>query len=150
MILFSVQKQYKRRFKKREKKWPTSEEFWASTETKEFWLVTSRNAEWRKFKRWFNNQIKNNVGCRPYNDVLRERFPELEVCNNYEKQYEIDTRMVVLNYDFTYFMDEESKKKLTDAPDPIVSPWAFDLSKAERVNFSADDISAMKEEQDSL
>jgi len=37
---------------KRKRQWPTVDEFWTSTEPKEFKLTADEQADWRKFKRW--------------------------------------------------------------------------------------------------
>jgi len=42
---------------KRNKPWPSVEEFWNCEEPKEFRLLCTEQADWRKFKRWFNKHL---------------------------------------------------------------------------------------------
>lgn len=42
---------------KREKKWPTPEEFWTQTEPKEFKIFCNEYADWRKFKTWLKKTV---------------------------------------------------------------------------------------------
>lgn len=43
---------------KRDKKWPTIEEFWTSDEPKEFRLHCSHHADYRKFRVWFKKRLE--------------------------------------------------------------------------------------------
>lgn len=49
---YVTKRNLKRPMHKRKRQWPTVDEFWTSTEPKEFKLTADEQADWRKFKRW--------------------------------------------------------------------------------------------------
>jgi hypothetical protein len=57
------------------------------------------------------------------------------------------TDIAIFKWDFTYFMTEEEKKKHKELPEKLVPPKAFDLSKAERVIITKEEIK-MREMQE--
>lgn len=59
------------------------------------------------------------------------------------------TDIAVFKYDFTYFMTDEDLKKLSKdkLPEPIAPAKAFDLSKAERVHITKEEIKRREMEQ---
>lgn len=50
------------------------------------------------------------------------------------------TEIAAFKWDFTYFMNEEEFKKYTPKPEKLVPPKAFDLSQAERVIITKEEI----------
>jgi hypothetical protein len=54
----------------------------------------------------------------------------------------VNTNIAVFNYDYTYFMSAEDQKKLKGdkAVPKLVAPKALDLSKAERVFITKEEL----------
>lgn len=48
--------------------------------------------------------------------------------------------MAIFKWDFTHFMTADEMKKLKEKPVPLVPPKAFDISKAERVIITKEEI----------
>lgn len=72
----------------RNKKHPTVQEFWESTEPKEFKLTADDQSEWRKFKRWLLLEVKKaSERTESYEEMaLRKHGAELDVClGNFEE-----------------------------------------------------------------
>lgn len=52
----------------------------------------------------------------------------------------INTEIAVFKWDSTYFMKPEEANKWTNKPEKLIPPKAFDLSKAERVIITKEEI----------
>lgn len=61
----------------RKRKYPTSEEFWYSTEPKEFKLSCDDQAEWRKFRRWLRKELAKvaaNPDMKSFSEINEPKF----------------------------------------------------------------------------
>lgn len=131
---------------KREIPRPTIEEFWTITTPKEFKLYAGEQADFRKFKTWLRKFLKE-VASRPTNleeEALAKYAAEIDICvGNYEEKGNVNhTDIAVFKYDFTYFMTPEEIKKLSEErlPEPLTMPKSFDLTKAERVYITKEEL----------
>lgn len=96
---------------------------------------------------WLRKQLKEvSTQQKSYDEQAAERFgSEVDIClgDNYEQVGKVNTDMAVFKYDFTYFMSPDEIKKLKGdkAPPPkLKAPKAFDLSKAERVVITKEEL----------
>lgn len=135
---------------KRSRPWPTVQEFWESTEPKEFKLSCQSQGDFRKFRVWLRKVLKEvadqGAACKPYSDRAAETFGhEVDIClgTNYEEVGKVNTDIAIFKYDFTYFLPPDELKKLKGdrAPPPkAVAPKSFDLTTAERVVITKEEL----------
>lgn len=83
---------------------------------------------------------------------MEEKYAaEIDIClGNYDEVGKVNhTDIGVFKYDFTYFMSPEEVKKLSEEkrPEPLKIPKAFDLSKAERVFITKEELKRRAEEE---
>ena len=142
---------------KRLKKWPTIEEFWSCEEPKEFRLLCSDHAEWRKFKRWLRyhlNKIENTPDYDYDAECLAKYQDSLDIClGDYDKKEEINTEMAIFKYSNQMFMTEQELKDLPDEMKVLKKPpTPVDLHKAERVYINKADLKVqeIQAEQENL
>lgn len=82
------EKQLKMHPHKRDKKYPTVEDFWNSTEPTKFKLWCGAYAQYRKFKKWFNLKIKDASNIEDMNKHLQIKFESKYPLNwNYDSDY---------------------------------------------------------------
>lgn len=130
---------------KRERRWPTVEEFWTSTEPQEFRMSCQDQADFRKFRVWIRKVLaevsEKAEAYQSYEDQAAERFgSEVDISmGNFEDQGKVNTNIAVFNYDYSFFMSPDELKK-KGAPSKLVAPKAFDLSKAERVVITKEEL----------
>ena len=80
---------------------------------------------------------------KSYDERVSEKFdPEIDLCHGeFEKPGVINTSMAVHNWDFTYYMSEQELKEYKgEMPKKLVPPKMFDLSKADRVVVTKEDL----------
>lgn len=134
---YTTKRNLKKPLHKRQRKWPTIQEFWTSTEPKEFKLATYKHAEWRKFRRWLRRQLESvSSDSLSFMEINEPKYlPELDVCHgDWDTKYTVNTEMIAHKYDWTYHMSPEELKAFKgELPEKVVPPKMFDLSKAERV-----------------
>jgi hypothetical protein len=67
---------------KRERIWPSPEEFWDITEPKEFKIYCAEYADWRKFKTWLKKTVfESEKKIESYDDEARRKFDaEIDIC----------------------------------------------------------------------
>jgi hypothetical protein len=130
---------------KREKRWPTVQEFWESKEPQEFRLFCQDQADFRKFRVWLREVLaevaEKGDAYKSYAEQAKERFgAEVDIClGNYDEKGKVNTDIAVFKYDYSYFMTpEEIKKK--GAPTKLVAPKSFDLATAERVIITKEEL----------
>ena len=69
------EKNMKRPLHKRVRKWPSIEEFWASEEPKQFKLMASEAADYRKFRKWLRHHLRKVEATGfDYDKVTMETF----------------------------------------------------------------------------
>lgn len=99
---------------KRKRKWPTTEEFWASEEPAMFKLCADEYADLPKFKRWFRAQLRTIV-TQPesFEDkVLAKYADKIDIClGKWEEKGVINTDMAVHKLDASMFMSEQEHKE---------------------------------------
>ena len=142
----------RRPLSKRKRKWPSVDEFWSGTEPVEFRLVCDDQADHRKFRRWLRKKVEGAKDLdQSYDERVREKYDsELDICHGeYEKEGIINTKMAVHKWDFTYFMTEEERKAYKgELPSELIPPKMFDLSKAERVVVSREELKTKEMEME--
>jgi len=135
------EKQKKYRELHREKKWPSPDEFWNSTEIQVFKIDCSTYADWRKFRRWIIEKCDESADKIPYEEELDTKFGKPNLYDEYNKQYEINNDMTVFKYDFTYFMNEEDTKKLLKSETSRMTAFKNpDMKKAERIDLEIEEL----------
>jgi hypothetical protein len=121
-------------------------------EPKEFKLQCGDQADWRKFRRWLRKEVLVKGPKReiPFDIEIKDKYAgEIDLCEGtYDKVGVVRTDMAVYKWDYTYFMSPEDVAKLKEKPEPLVAPKSFDLSKAERVYFTIDDLRRREEEKE--
>lgn len=130
---------------KREKRWPTIEQFWTSTEPQEFRLSCQDQADFRKFRVWVRKVLAEvadkGKDYKPYAEQAAEKFgSEIDIClGKFEEKGKVNNDIAIFKYDYSYFMtaDEIKKKGL---PNKLVAPKAFDLAQAERVVITKEEL----------
>jgi hypothetical protein len=104
--------------------------------------MADSQSEWRKFRRWLKKQLLN-IPDKSFEQIANEKFgDEIGICfGEWDKKAVFCYDMAVLNYDWTYHMTAEELKNFKgELPEKFVVPKMFDLSKAERVVQSKDEI----------
>lgn len=146
----------------RKRKYPTVQEFWESTEPKEFKLTADDQSEWRKFKRWVMLEIrKAKERTESYEEMaLRKHKSELDVClGDYSERGVVNhNEIACFKYDFTWFMTEpqlaeykkkaakEQEEKKGDGPlQKLKVPEMFDLESAVRVYTTKEQLKAIED-----
>jgi len=137
---------------RRRRKWPTAEEFWASDRLHELRLVCDDQADHRKFRRWLRQKVAEAPDLeQSYDDRVRAKYdPEIDLCHGeWDKPGVINTKMAVHHWDFTDYMTEEERKAYKgELPETVVPPKMFDLSKAERVALSKEELKLKEMEEE--
>jgi hypothetical protein len=59
---YNTVKNMKRKDSKRVKKWPSPSDFWLSEDPIPFRVCCNEQADWRKFRRWFNKYLRKIDG----------------------------------------------------------------------------------------
>ena len=97
---------------KRNKKWPTIEEFWTSDEPQEFRLLASEQADWRKFKRWLRRHLSKVEGSDfDFDKDALEKNSDLDIClGDYDKKGVVNTEMAIFKWNNTIFMSADELK----------------------------------------
>ena len=135
----------KRHEKRRVKKWPSVTAFWEIEEPIEFRLLAGEQADWRKFKRWFNRHLRGIEGSNFDYDTecMAKHEDTLDICmGDYDKKDKVQTEMAVFQWNNTMFMSKEEIEKMPKEKKTVqpVAPVMFDLSKAERVVINKADL----------
>jgi hypothetical protein len=91
------------------KKYPTTEEFWASEEEFNFRIVCSDYAEFRKFKKWVIAKVESVKGKESYEEAVKRSYGEFETYDNYDKKYELRRDPAVFKFNRSYFLDAGEK-----------------------------------------
>lgn len=95
---------------------------------------------------WLRKTLKEvSEGSKHYQDEAAERFgSEIDICiGNYAEQGKVNREIAVFKWDYTYFMSPDEVKKLKGekAPPPkLVPPKSFDLTTAERVIITKEEL----------
>jgi len=132
------------------------DEFWEMEEPKEFRLLASEQADWRKFKRWIRSHLRSIEGTDfDYDKIAMEKYGNVGIClGDYDEKSEINTDMAVFKWNNTMFLSEEELKKVPEdkLPKPLVPPTMPDLSTCERVFIDKNDlkVNEIQAEQEKL
>ena len=92
------------------------------------------------------------VGAKPFDETIEEKFKD-EVSmhlGDFNEKSEINTKMAVHQWDFTYFLNEEEMKKLKpeDKPEEFEIPKHPDMTTAERIFISKEQIKMQEIEKE--
>jgi hypothetical protein len=142
----------------RTKKWPTVEEFWATEEPKPFRLLSSTEADYRKFRRWLRQHLRKIEDSDfDYDKATMEAFgddKDIDICmGDFDTHEEINHDMAVFKWTNKEYMSKEEIKKLTDVQKKVPTPVEmFDLAKSERMEMIKADlkIQEIQAEQENL
>ena len=141
----------------RKKKWPSVEEFWSTTEPKEFRLSCQDQADYRKFRIWLRKFIAEQVE-KPisFDEEVASRFgSEIDICIG-DKYHEVGkvnhTEIGVHKWNFTYFMTADELKKFPKdkLPEKVAIPSSFDFSLADRVFITKEELKKREIEEERL
>jgi hypothetical protein len=119
-------------------------------------LRCTDEADWRRFKVWLKRQLREAMKEEfvPFDVQIKKKYEkEVDICvGKYEEVGKVKTEFAAYKYDFTYFMTPEEISKHKELPTPLVAPKSFDISKAERVIITKEDLKQreLDEEQESL
>lgn len=94
------------------KKWPSFDQFWASTEKQEFRIYYTKHSECRKFKRWLNAYVNSfdPVKDKTMDQILDEKFGKMDDYTDYDRNRSSNTVPIIYNYSPSYFMGKDEKK----------------------------------------
>lgn len=147
-------KNMRRPLHRRKKPWPTVEEFWTSTEPKEFKLTADEYADKRRFRRWFNAMLRQGVEAEQSAEerILAKYASKIDICmGNFEEKGVINTEMAVHKLDVSQFMTEEELKEYPHGPVSLTEPpKMFDLSKAKRIKVSREELALKQKQQEAM
>ncbi len=130
---------------RRSRPWPSIQEFWESKEPKEFKLYCQDQADFRKFRVWLRKQLAQ-VREKSFDEEAAEKFGsevDIAVGDNYEAKGKVNREIAVFKWDYTHFMSAEEIKKLKGdkaPPAKLVPPKSFDLTTAERVIITKEEL----------
>jgi hypothetical protein len=153
---YNSEKNLKKPIHRRSKPWPTVQEFWECTEPKEFKLSCQDQADFRKFRVWIRKILADAANSdKSFDQDAKEKFAsEIDIClgDDYAAKGKINTDIAVFKYDYSFFMNaEELKKKKDQIPAKLVAPKAFDLTTAERVIITKEELKQRElQEQEKL
>jgi hypothetical protein len=81
---------------------------------------------------------------KPYTQEAQEKFgAEVDIClGNFDEVGKVNTNIAIFKYDYSFFMpvDEVKKLKGDKAVPKLTPPKAFDLTKAERVIITKEEL----------
>lgn len=154
---YNSPKNLRRSERRRARPWPTVEEFWRCEEPKQFRLLCSHLADWRKFRRWLRLHLRKMEDADfDYDAAALGKFGSgLDIClADFDKAEEVHTDVAAFKWSHATFMSEAELKALPEdrRPAPLVPPVMFDLSKAERVVINKSDlkVNEIQAEQETL
>jgi hypothetical protein len=142
---YDTVKNMKRSDKRRVKKWPSTIEFWEIEEPKEFRLLSCEHGDWRKFKAWLRNHLRQLEGT-DYDfdtEAMGKYEEQIDLClGDFDKTYTINHDMAIFKWDNSAFMTEEEVNKMPEDKKPkmVVPAVSIDMSKAKRIYVDKDDL----------
>jgi hypothetical protein len=117
------------------KRWPTSGEFWESTEPKEFKIYYMRYSELHKFKRWlkiyvnyFDPQVDKSM-----DQILDEKFGPMDDYTDYSKLRTNDSVPAIYEYNAKYFLEKDQKSNIYR--DPFEPPKYISQKEGELFDY---------------
>ena len=98
----------------REKKWPSPEEFWASTDKKTFRIYYPKYSEQIRFKKWLKVQVNffNFEKDKTMDQILDEKYGKLDDYTDYDKIRTNDSLPAVYYYTNRFTMEKDEKEKI--------------------------------------
>ena len=90
-------------------------------------------------------EVADNKGSKSFEEQAREKFgAEVDIClgTNYEEKGKVNSDVAVFKFDYSMFYSAEELKKLKadKLPQKLTRPKAFDLSKAERIFITKEEL----------
>lgn len=116
---------------KREPRYPTPEQFWASDTPKTFFLYAPPHAEYRKFKVWIRNMIREGLKAPSLRERAGAKYGGLySFFDDYEKDYarfnEHGASVVpILSYSWADFLTKDEKKALKNSLPELPKPAEY-------------------------
>jgi uncharacterized protein YfbU (UPF0304 family) len=117
------------------KKWPNPEEFWESTEPKEFRLYHIRYSQAPKFKRWlkvFVNHFDSQKD-KTIDQILDEKFGKFDDYTEYDRQRKLDTIPAIHHFNAKFFMEKDEKRYVDH--DPLEFPKYISPKEGELFDY---------------
>lgn len=90
------------------------EEFWTSEEPHAFRVNCSRYAQWPKFRAWLLKEIETRKEGPSYEQLVEQECGEMDIMDNYNKEYTHRTTNVLLNNQRKDFIKSKKWKPKTD------------------------------------
>ena len=142
---YNSPKNLRRSERRRRRPWPTVDEFWSSEEPKQFRLLCSDQADYRKFRRWLRRHLRLLEDSDfNYDEAALGKFgSDLDIClGDFDKVEQVNTDMAAFKWSHATYMDEAEIQALPEdrRPKVLVPPVMFDLSKAERVSVDKSEL----------
>ena len=136
-------KNLRKPFHQRKRKWPSTSEFWESSEPALFKLIADDHADVRKFKRWLLLKLrKASVIEKSFDDKVLEKYSkDIDIClGDYSEKSKPNTDMAVFKVDWTDFMTPEEVKQQKEQLQPLTKAKYIDLNRAKRVKITREEI----------
>jgi hypothetical protein len=116
-------------------KWPSYDEFWESSEEKEFRIYYPRYAEVKKLKRWLRAHINSFDSSKEktMDQILDEKYGEVDHYTQYNKQRENTSIPAVRHYSPEFFMDKTEKRFVSH--EPLVFPKYINPQEGEVFDY---------------
>ena len=141
---YDTAKNMKKPERKRVRKWPSYEEFWASETPTRFRLLAGEQADWRTFKRWLFRHLRQ-IESQPdydYDKIAMDMFgKDLDIClGDYDQKGTVNTEMAIFNFDAGMYYNKKEIAAMPDEKKPVrfTPPTMLDLKNVERVVIDKD------------
>eukprot|EP01017_Pseudomicrothorax_dubius_P045884 TRINITY_DN8011_c0_g1_i5.p1 TRINITY_DN8011_c0_g1~~TRINITY_DN8011_c0_g1_i5.p1 ORF type:complete len:299 (+),score=71.93 TRINITY_DN8011_c0_g1_i5:75-971(+) len=121
--------------RKRRSRHPTYEEFWASNELHEFRFDCSRYADWRKFRKWFQEHLVQKANDKSFEERALEKYGPIEGWDNYDKEYQVKHKISVFSYTKDFWFSEKGEKLDPKNPYHQKIPIPQRLGEEYRISF---------------
>jgi hypothetical protein len=103
----------------RRQKWPEHQEFWESTEPKEFRIQYPLYSQAKRFKRWLKVRTTyfDSEKEKTIDQILDEKFGEIDCYTDYElKRPRLSQVAAIYHYSPEFFMSPTDKKGIKHDP----------------------------------
>lgn len=105
----------------REKKWPSDDQFWKSSELKTFRVFYPKYSQHIRFKKWLKAHTNNfnEETDKTMHQILDEKYGKMDDYSDYDKVRENPNIPAVYHYNNRFFMEKDEKEMVKHDPQGI-------------------------------
>lgn len=129
---------------------PSLEEFWFNDQQRVFFLFTTHNAQFRKFKVWLRKYIEEGITQPSFREKAEQKYGHMfNHCDQFDQDYSKFNdvgadKMGALNFSWADFLDKKEQKKYkNEIPDKIIPPQYIPVNEKTKLNLSRADLEEM-------